>query len=48
MGITATLPELSEWTLKTNEKDSLENLIHGQILSYLKVHLALFSTSHGL
>ena len=48
MGVAATFPELSKWTLKTNQKDSIENLIHGQILSYLKIHLALFSTNHGL
>ena len=34
--------------IKTDEKDSIENLIYGQILSHLKIHLALLSTSHGL
>ena len=29
-------------------KKTVERLIHGHILSHLKIYLALFSSSHGL
>ena len=36
----ATLPELSEWTLKTNEKDSIKNPIDGLIWRFTWLYLA--------